>query len=179
MATVAPVRESTAPTRRERHLEVARPPSLRSVVADAVRMADDADPATVVDDLLGTLDPDLLAEAARRGLAGIATQVASQERNRAMTPATTGLGKWDRAKVHADVFGLRICVGVDGSGHGVWKFLRECDKADLRGAEDIYRNKAAGLIATADQYSTLARKLRKGQTVGELDREAVEGVFDA
>lgn len=179
MATAAAATQPTPTTARRPRLSVAPPTSLREIVADAVRDSECADPAFIVDDVVSTLSADLLADAARHGLHSMATEAIRVERARVTAPSAGGPGKWERAKVHADVFGMRVCVGLDETGRGVWKFLRECDKADLKVVGDLKRNQAAGLIRSADQFSTLARKLHKGQTVADLDRETVEGVFDA
>lgn len=151
-------------------------PSLSKTVRERLEQFAEADPSGLVEILLEDLDDDMYYEAARRGLGLVVDQLISQQRrSNRRTPGRSG--KWDNAteveREHRDVFEFRIFAG---SG---WKFLGDCNKRDLRFAEQDRRQKGEGLLVEAERFRNLATKLRGQKVVRDLDRGLVEGILHA
>lgn len=146
---------------------------------DYLNGAADADPDSVVDDVMRDLEQETIMEAARFGVSTIAHEVVRNSRNTSIRPGESGrwTGAAAAAAEHRDIFMDRICVGYDEDRHGIWKFLGDCTKADLIGAAGIKQKQADGLLNEVARYEKLARKLDGEATVNTLDQGEVEEVL--
>lgn len=157
--------------------------TLRQLVRERLELSEAADPHGVVSALIEELPPELLEQAARKGLAEVAMEVVRAEHYRVNGNGNHS-ARWDNAQAAAmerpDIFARRVCVGV-ADGQGIWKFLGECTKGDLDGAAELKSRQAAGLERAADRLGKLANQLArsKATVVRELDRAKVETILDA
>jgi hypothetical protein len=158
-------------------------PSLRNLVRERLEVSDDPNPHMVVESLLSDLDEDQLYEAARKGLGEIAQEVVRSFNTHRLRSRSNTSAKWGNASrsvnEYPEVFLRRICVGHDELGNGIWRYLGDCSSADLKGAEEIKRSQAQGLVSSADRLATLRKRLKRGQIVRDLTPAKVEAILNA
>lgn len=122
---------------------------------------------------------DLLVQAAREGALAFAWDYLKHNpiNDKQRRSRSGGSSKWDAVRAdeqeRPDIFLVRVQTE---SGR---KRLGECSKADLVFAAASREKQATTMLDNAERLKLLARKLKAGQVVGDLERSVVEGIFDA
>lgn len=157
--------------------------SIRQLVRERLELSDEADPGSVVADLLDELPADALRVAAHKGLYVLAGEVARRVYRSPVDNDASRSGRWESValaeKEHPDVMMERVCVGHNPDGRGIWKFLGDCTKSDLANAAEHRTKLANGILAQAERFERLGRMLKRSQTVRDIDRQKVEAVLNA
>jgi hypothetical protein len=142
----------------------------------ALKGSTDPDPANVARQVAAAVPSRMLREALARALVMLAPTIAGALRRGALNVAPrAGRNRWATARKAYDEHQLNQRVSLPGGG---WKFMRDCTAEDLRQAAGMRRQHARSVIAQARRFESIADLLDKrgAQTVGDLDREDLDGL---
>ena len=150
---------------------------LRYLAREVARTSDSADPATVAEEVLAAIPEEHTAEALRVAIGALVRQVITN-----MRPAASR--SWyeykkapnRRAAWHRQMLRSRVALSTDERN---WKFLGDCERADVLRAAEIRRSQAEANLRRAEQLEAVAEKLRinRATTVSDLDLGTLEECF--
>jgi hypothetical protein len=150
-------------------------PTIRQLIRERLAVSDEPDPHVIADDLAAEVTEEIAREVLRAGLVGLVREEIRGAR--IARPANPSSRKWEnvaeQVALNGDIFQRRYQT-ADG-----WKLLGDFTRDDAQWTRDQYVRRAAEHEAHAAQFERLAKRLKRGQVVRDLDRADVEELFNA
>lgn len=152
--------------------------SLRSMVREALDSSDEADPHVIAEFIVAGLSVGQVRLALEKALPGFIREVVRSQRNHGGHPSPTS-ARWDNVaelQASGELTLLRVRVFC-----GVWKFLGDCTRDDVKDLAERRETDAADLAAMAERFKALrsAMQRKRAATVADLPGDVLNEIFDA